>query len=227
MPNEPDTTVPPSAARIELLEKPEELDQVKSARIAKLAHLQLTEAGMELGLVFQDEYVRVFRDPVRFPSGKVGTYLRIEERAMQNGVAGIVVIPKLGNRIFVHRIFRYPTKSWEWEFPRGFLDLGHSPEEMVHRELAEETGLSVERAQEIGFILSNTGLLAGGAKAFVVNVKPTAGQPTPEEGEAIGDLVAISTSKLWAMVASGEIRDGFTLSAISLALTKQLISPPD
>ncbi len=214
------------AREIETVHQRDELAQVREARDQQLAKNPNTGAGPELGLVFADEYIRVFRDPVKFPSGKFGTYLRIEERAIQNGVVGVVALPMLGERIFLHRIFRYPTRSWEWELPRGFLEPGHSPQEMVQRELAAETGLSAERVEELGFVFSNTGLLAGGAKVFLVQVKEVSGRPAPEEGEVIGELAAISPTKLWSMARHGEIRDGFTLSAMSLAVSKQLLPPP-
>lgn len=215
-----------SSVEIRLVSISAEVAKALEARAARLRNLGLSDSDAHLGVVFQDEYVRIVRDPVRFPSGKFGTYLRIEECAIQNAVAGVVVLPKLGEQVFLHRIFRYPTGSWEWEFPRGFLEPGFSPEQMVKRELAEETGMSVAGVEEVGFVFSNTGLLAGGAKVFVVQVRDGAGRPAPEEGEAIGELVVVSPVKLWAMARNGEIRDGFTLSAMSLALSKQLLPPP-
>ena len=116
-------------------------------------------------------------------------------------------------------------RSWEWEFPREFLEPSHSPE-MVHRELAEETGMAVEKIEEIGFVCSNTGFACRRAKAFFVQVKETSGRPMPEDGEAIGELIAVSPPRLWAMVGNGDVRDGFTLSTLRLTLAKRLIPPP-
>jgi ADP-ribose pyrophosphatase len=196
-----------------------------ATRHEHLKRLGIAATEPELGSLFQDEYVSLIRDPVRFPSGQFGTYLRIEERSIQNGIAGVVVVPKFAEQVFLQRIYRYPTQSWEWEFPRGLMEPGYSPEEMARRELFEETGLSVERIQEIGTVFSNTGLLSGAVKVFVADVKEAAGTAAPEDGEAIGELISMPSGKLWAMVRDGGIRDGFTLSAMSLALAKRLLQP--
>lgn len=211
---------------IEVVAEPGDLAQVLAARRQKLAQDLESGAGPEVGLVFKDEYIRVFRDPVKFPNGKFGTYLRIEECSLRNGISGVVVVPKLGEKVFLHRIFRHPTRSWEWEFPRGFLEPGYSPEEMARRELAEETGLIMDRIEEIGSVFSNTGLFAGKAKAFVIEVKKPADRSAPEAGEVIGELIGFLPAQVWSMIRDGEIRDGFTLSAISLALAKGLLTPP-
>ena len=192
-----------------------------------MKRLALEKLDDGLGTVFEDEYVRITRDPVQFSEGKFGTYLRIEERSIQEGVSGVVVLPTMGESIFLHRIYRYPTGSWEWELPRGFLETGMTPEETARHELAEETALAVESQKEIGSVFCNTGLFAGRVKVFVASVKQTGKGASPEAGEVIDKLISVSAAKLWAMVANGEIRDAFTLSAMSLAVAKNVIHPPE
>ena len=205
---------------------PAEAASAIASRRALLQRRQLLFPAEETGVVFEDEHIIIHRDPVGFPGGKFGTYIRIHERAIQNGVAGVVILPKCGEDVFLHRIYRYPTRSWEWEFPRGFLEPGHSPEDMVRQELQEETGLTVATIEELGLVLSNSGLLSGGVKAYVVQTQATAGKPAPEAGEVIGELRRVSPARLWSMAKAGEIRDGITLSTMSLALAKQLLAPP-
>lgn len=203
-----------------------EIAKALEARRDRLKRLGLEKLDDGLGTVFEDEYVRIVRDPVQFSEGKFGTYLRIEERSIQDGVSGVVVLPKLGDKIFLHRIYRYPTGSWEWELPRGFLEPGLTPEATARHELAEETGLTVETVQEIGAVFCNTGLLAGRVKVFVASVKETGKDASPEASEVIEKLISVPAAKMWAMAANGEIRDGFTLSAMTLAVAKNLIPPP-
>ena len=205
---------------------PADVASALASRRALLQRRRLAFAAEETGRVFEDEHIIIHRDPVAFPGGKFGTYIRIHERAIQNGVAGVVILPKCGEDIFLHRIYRYPTRSWEWEFPRGFLEPGHSPEEMVRLELQEETGLTVAAIEELGLVYSNSGLLSGGVQAYVVQTHETAGTPAREAGEAIGELRRVSPARLWAMAQAGELRDGITLSTMSLALAKKLLAPP-
>ena len=67
------------------------------------------------------------RDPVRFPSGKLGTYLRILEPSALDGAAGVVLLPVRDNVIFLREVFRHATRRWELELPRGSLQARRQP----------------------------------------------------------------------------------------------------
>ncbi|MGP3928192.1 hypothetical protein [Streptomyces sp. 8N616] len=68
-------------------------------------------------MVYEDAYVMLLRDPVRFPDGRTGTYIR-SVSAMQE--PGCVVLPLLGGEVVLLEHFRHATRSWHWEVPRGF-----------------------------------------------------------------------------------------------------------
>jgi 8-oxo-dGTP pyrophosphatase MutT (NUDIX family) len=201
---------------------PDEIGRSQEGRRRRLSKLGLPpEDG--LGEVFADEYIRVSRDPVLFPDGLAGTYLRIEERVSSNGVTGVVVVPGSARGLLLQRTYRYPTQSWEWEFPRGFLDAGKTPVEMARRELREETGFVALSAKSLGRVKPNTGMFATVAEVFWVEIAEQPGAHDREPGEVTMALQMFAPDEIWKMVADGQIEDGFTLSAITLAAARGLI----
>lgn len=210
-------SIPSAPPPITPVTAPDEIAAALAARRLRAQRYPDIPIIDQTGVVFEDEYVLVHRDAVRFPGGALGTYLRIEERSAQSGIAGVVVLPVMGDVVYLQRIYRYPTQSWEWELPRGFLEPDKTPAEMVRRELQEETGLEVSSQEMLGTVLSNSGLLAGGASIWLVTVRGAPGAAAPEDFEAIGELRAVAMAALREMIGRGEIRDAFTLSALALA----------
>jgi ADP-ribose pyrophosphatase len=170
-----------------------------------------------LGIVFEDDRIVVVRDPVLFPSGATGTYLRIFERPALDGLAGVVIVPIREGMVWLRWNFRHPTRTWELECPRGYRHPGANAEQTAITEVREELGFEVEELHEVGSIYSNTGILASEALAFVATLKQGTPVPQPELGEAFGEMVALSPAELHQYIVKGTIRDGFTLSALQLA----------
>lgn len=213
-----------TSGEIEIVTDPPTIALIAGQRRRRTEELKLPEGAAEVGTVFEDEYIIVRRDPVRFPQGSTGTYLRVIERAALDGAAGVVMLPVRDGLLYLRHIFRHPTRAWELECPRGFREKGFDPTEMVHKEMAEEIGIAVENIVPLGAINANSGLLAGNAQAFWVMLAPGDPQPQPEEGEAFGDIVKLSFDEVMTKIRDGEIRDGFTLSALQLAQAHNLLS---
>lgn len=189
----------------------------------RFAALGLPRDAAKIGIVAEDEYILVTRDPVEFPSGKTGTYLRIFERSGLDGPAGVVMLPMRNGVVYLRKVFRHATRRWELECPRGFRPQGMSLQEAVRQEMAEEIGLSIRDIRDLGCISANTGLLAGSARAFLVLVEEGRPEPRPEETEAFGEFVILDPRGLFEKIRAGEIRDGFTLSALQLAQAHNLL----
>ena len=174
--------------------------------------------ALRTGVVFQDKYITVVRDPVRFPGGRIGTYLRIIEDSAVDGVAGVVIIPVVAGKTALINNFRHATRSWELELPRGMQESSSTPEEAARKELLEELGYKAAKIERVGEIYANTGLLASKVIIFRATID---GEATPvaepEPGEAIMGVRYLTPERLSTLVRSGAIRDGLTLAALYLA----------
>ena len=176
------------------------------------------KGALRTGVVFQDKYITVVRDPVRFPGGKIGTYLRIIENSAVPGVAGVVIIPVIAGKTALINNFRHATRSWELELPRGMQENSSTPEEAARKELLEELGYKSAKMELVGEVYANTGLLASKVIIFRATID---GEATPvaepEPGEASKGVRYLSAEQLSMLVSSGAIRDGLTLAALHLA----------
>lgn len=162
--------------------------------------------------VYQNRFITVYDDDVRYPTGRQGRFLRITEG---DGSPAVVALPHCGELIALVRTYRYAIQAFEWSLPRGFANAATDSTADVVRELAEELGSPPIRLEQLGSVRANSGLLSGSADVFMAEYASTA--LTPQDDE-IHDIRWISVPNLLAEIRSGQIADGFTLSAICLAM---------
>lgn len=175
-------------------------------------------------VVFENKYLTVVNDTVRFPNGKDGQYLRAFHPVEIQGRHGTVMVTRKGNQYVLLRLFRHPTRSWELEFPRGFAEPHLSAEENARKEVREELGVEITALQEVGVICPNTGLLATRAHVFLVELEslPQAGGEE-QSAEAIESFRWVDQSALMELIQSGEIRCAFTLGALMLVMSREYL----
>jgi ADP-ribose pyrophosphatase len=88
-------------------------------------------------VVYENRFVTVFDNDVRFPSGVEGKYIRVRWKAPY----GVIVVPVQSGEIIMLEHYRYAEQAMSIELPQGFGNVGSTPLECASRELAEETGL--------------------------------------------------------------------------------------
>ena len=190
-------------------------------------------APLEAPVVFSNGYVTVLNDSVRFPAGQTGSYMRIFHNSELTGQHGVVCVPTWGDRVYLLRLFRHPTRSWHLEFPRGFAEPGATPEEDAARELSEELGVTAAVITNLGTVAPNTGLLATRAHVFHMELEsePLAQPLLPSQAaEAISGIFPVSRSGFLTQLRSGDdpvlrnLNCGFTLSAMMLALARGILT---
>lgn len=105
------------------------------------------------------------------------------------------------------------------EIPAGRLDPGEEPSACGRRELTEETGLTAERFESLGTILTSPGVFDEQIHLFLA-VGLTQGEATPEQYEEI-ETVRLPLADALALAAEGGIRDGKTIAALLRASVRQ------
>ena len=60
-----------------------------------------------------------------------------------------MIVPFVGDKILLSRVFRLAVNKWVYNFPAGLIDEGETVERAAIRELKEETGLKVTKILNI------------------------------------------------------------------------------
>lgn len=164
--------------------------------------------------VYSGERVDVYEDAVRFPDGHEGRHTWVSHHGA--AARGVVVIPRdAGGRILLVRMHRYLFPDASWEFVRGSLDQGESPDAAARRELSEETGLQAGAVEGVGVLRPDTGIWTTEVSVVVAAVsEPARIAPQHDEGIAAAEFMTLDA--VWRLVAAGEMRDGITLGALAL-----------
>ncbi len=203
---------------IEILLDPDLIAQAEAAVAARLVARGLPAEWAEVGVAFQDQYLLMLRDAVRFPDGTLGTYLRMT--SMAEDVPGVVILPMYQGKVVLERHYRHGPRAWLLEIPRGFGDRGFTPEENAQRELLEEIGAPIVRLESLGHVYVNSSSIGGYDCLFFAEI---AALGKLDVGEGISGTMLVDIDQFNEMVASGEITDGFTLSAYARARAKNLL----
>jgi len=173
--------------------------------------------GEEYGILYKDKYVLLIKDPVIFPTGVSGKYLRLVEAAALTGRTGTVIIPTVDSQVVFVNIFRHATRQWEWELPRGFQEKDHTTVQNAFKETKEEIDVEPISVESLGTIAPNTGMLSGCAEAFIA-IMPS-GSLQEMKGQKLESIRAVKGVRIDELdqFLLDHVRCGFSLSAIFLA----------
>lgn len=174
----------------------------------------------DIGIILDDPYILVLRDLVKFPDSELRGYIRIVNRADLAGGRSVVVMAMLNNRILLLNQFRHSTRSWHFEFPRGFGEPGIAPIDQARVEIKEEVAGEVVELIELGVMHSNTGLEAGSVQLYLAKLS-SVGEPNKLEG--IKALKWVTIDQLEEMIRNEVITDGFTIAAYVRSKLRHLV----
>lgn len=97
------------------------------------SHLKETKVDGEIA--YDGHFLKVSRDRVKLPDGK------ITQREFIRHPGAVVILALFDDgRVLLERQFRYPNEQVFIEFPAGKIDPGEASLACAKRELAEETG---------------------------------------------------------------------------------------
>ena len=201
-----------------ILLEPALIEEVQSVVAQRLGQKAFPPEWAEVGVVYEDEYILIIRDAVRFPNGKLGTYFRLV--IQPDKAIGVVIMPIYQNKVLLIRHFRHATRNWHLEIPRGFGEPGLSSYENAKKELMEEIGAEANSLTALGMMHVNTGISSECVDLFYAETE-TFGRVDIQEG--IQKVQAVEISEFEKMIRENEITDSFTIATYTRAKLNQLL----
>ncbi|GAA1167027.1 NUDIX hydrolase [Nocardioides aquiterrae] len=169
---------------------------------------------VEERVAYRNEFVTVFDDKVLFPSGRSGTYLRIEA---SGGHPGVVLVPIHNDRLGLVFNFRYPIARFQWAFARGF-SIDGDVETSAHTELFEELGATASSFELLGHVTPDSGLQSSRVAVLLAHVAVVS---APTDRDEVAATQWVTLDEMLTLVDEGEIEDAFTLSALMIYLRRR------
>jgi ADP-ribose pyrophosphatase len=169
--------------------------------------LHLKETQVDTELAYDGHFLKVQRDTVRLPDGKISTREYIKHPG------AVVILPVFDDgSILVERQFRYPLDRVFIEFPAGKIDPNEDPLDCAKRELQEETGYT---AADWKFVTTIHNAIAYSNEHLDIFLARglTAGASKLDDGEFLETFKA-SIPDMLAWVREGKITDVKTVIGI-------------
>lgn len=198
------------------------LDKNEIAEVETLARHYYLSKGLppewaEIGVVYQDQYMLILRDAVRFSDGRLWTYFRLVD---EESAQGVITLPIYQGKVLLTRHFRHATRRWHLEIPRGFGEEGLSNEENARRELQEETGATIIRMISLGLAYPNTGGTSECNEFFYAEISA---YEQADKHEGISELLLVSVAEFEDLLRKYTIDDEFTIVAYTRAKLQGLL----
>lgn len=161
-------------------------------------------------IVYKNPWFSVREDEVEKPGNRTGVY-----GVVQTLPTVFTVALSKDNEIYLVGLFRYPTGKYGLELPAGGSDK-QDLLEAAQRELLEETGVKAKFWEKIGQFTPWNGISDEVSHVFIAkDLEETGSELDPNEG--IMEVKKVAFEKVFDLIKSGEISDGQTISALTLA----------
>ena len=168
-------------------------------------------------LVYSDSWLSFYKDDVSFPSGEIGTYVKLKRKS---GVGVVLINPH--NMIVLVKLLRYPTQVESWEIPGGGIESTQQPEEAVIAEAQEEAGIQIDAKllEPLGSFYPLNSLSDERIRLFLARISESELRDHVADDAEIISVALIEISHALQMIEDGRINDAITALAIHLALNK-------
>jgi ADP-ribose pyrophosphatase len=132
-----------------------------------------------------------------------------------------IIIPWDGKYFTLVGQYRYPVKTYSWEFPAGHLEHG-SVKKTAVSELEEEAGLVADNIQKIGEYYIAPGHLTQPCQIFLATGLKE-GKRKLEAAEKGMQRKKVTPKQMQKMIMDGKIKDGLTIVAFGMVMFKKLL----
>lgn len=157
--------------------------------------------------IFNGRIVQVDIETATFPNGST-----IDLEIIRHPGGAAVVALDDRDRVCLLRQYRPVAGGWLWELPAGKIDHQEPPLQTAQRELAEEAGISAERWQSLGSMISSPGVFTEVVHLYLAqDLKPV---PQNREEHEIFEVHWLPFQEALEWAHSGEIVDAKTLIAL-------------
>ena len=161
-------------------------------------------------IVYETPWMKIREDEVLRPDGTHGQYSFVETPN------SVFVIPMdEEQKVYLVSQWRYPTKTFSWEFPGGSSD-GQDILQAAKRELKEETGFEAESWTEIGKLEPMNGIASETEYVFLAQ-KLRQTSENKEAAEGINNMKKVSFAEVNELIRKGEIIDAQSIAAFTQA----------
>lgn len=169
--------------------------------------------------IYRNRWMLLKEDRILRADGREGIYSVIEKNDF------VVIIPVENGEIWVVEQYRYPLGQRTLELPQGSWEClpDAAPEDVATGELKEETGLSAEKMEYVGYQKLAQGYSAQGYHIYLATQLTFTGQQLDEEEYGL-TVKKIKISDFTQLILDGEITDATSVTAFLLTTAKNLIS---
>jgi ADP-ribose pyrophosphatase len=164
--------------------------------------------------VYENRWMKVREDGVRFPDGSDGIYGVVEK------VDFVIIIPRHADgRFEMVEQYRYPVGGRFWEFPQGAWETRPDVPllDVAHGELGEETGLKAANMHKLGTLHQASGYSTQHYNAYLATGL-SQGETLRDHEEQDMITSRFSRAEIKTMISSGQIMDQTTVSALGLLM---------
>lgn len=208
----------PPHSGYKLLLDEQEIRAAEAEMMAWLTTKGYPAAWGEVGIAYQDPFLLILRDAVRYPDNSTGTYIRGTTQ-LERGHS-VAILPLYHQQVLLIRHFRHALRTWSLEIPHGFGTKGLSIEQSALKEAGEEIGATISRLVPLGRVHPDSGMLADVVELFYADVASYEGI---DELRGIAELVPTPLAQFEKMIGEGAITDSFTIAAYTRAKLRDLL----